>query len=309
MCVIAYKPLNIAFPSNDILKNCFDNNPDGAGFMYAMNNNVYIQKGYTTYESFKTALDNARAKTGDNVPYVMHFRIATQGYEKTMTHPFPLSSKMKKLKKTRSVCNIGVAHNGIISLTSDGAKDYSDTMKFITDYLSLIIRGFAWYKDEGTKTLIERLIDGSRLAILDKYGHCELLGKTWTEDKGIFYSNTSYSYSKVKTWDNDWGCWDFGYYGNKPKHSNVMTYNSWLNQWEKYFDHKEGLYHFKGTNCPAMADGDYDYCEMCAKENHCAFIGTDTLDDEFESKGYIDTTLTKIPDSFDEDYYNEGFGA
>ena len=91
MCIIAYKPLNVAFPEEYILHNCFDNNDDGAGFMYAFNGEVHIHKGYETFEKFMAALNKARAITGDKVPYVMHFRIATQGYERTMTHPFPLS--------------------------------------------------------------------------------------------------------------------------------------------------------------------------------------------------------------------------
>ena len=225
MCVIAYKPLNVAFPEERILKNCFENNPDGAGFMYSFEGSVHIHKGYDTFEAFYKALNKAREKTGDKVPYVMHFRIATQGYEKTMTHPFPLSSKMDNLKKLRGKCSIGVAHNGIIDLTSDGSRSYSDTMKFITDYLSLIIRGYDWDKDERTCTLIENLISGSRLAILDKNGHCKLLGKGWEESKGVSYSNNSYAREPYKWtspagfrrgghWNDDW--WDdWDYSGNK----------------------------------------------------------------------------------------------
>lgn len=196
MCIIAYKPLNVAFPEENILKNCFENNDDGAGFMYTFEGAVHIKKGYETFEKFMEALNKARALTGDKVPYVMHFRIATQGYEKTMTHPFPLSANMNNLKHLRCKCSIGVAHNGILSLTSDGAKDYSDTMKFITDYLSDIIQGYDWHKNKRTKRLIERLIDGSRLAILDSQNHCELMGKGWEEDKGIYYSNHSWAYKK-----------------------------------------------------------------------------------------------------------------
>ena len=222
MCVIAYKPKNLAFPEEKILENCFWNNSDGAGFMYAYKGNVHFQKGYQTFKSFMNALNKARAVTGDNVPYVMHFRIATQGYEKTMTHPFPLSSNMKKLKKLHGDCNIGIAHNGILDITSDGSRQYSDTMKFITDYLSLIIRKYSWFKDERTKMLIERLIEGSRLSILDKNGHCELMGEGWEQDdNGIWYSNHSWAREPYEWggatvapshthWDEDW--YDDGFY-------------------------------------------------------------------------------------------------
>ena len=259
MCVIAYKPLNIAFPEEQILKNCYDNNPDGAGFMYTFNGKVYIQKGYTSYSTFKAALDTARAKTGDNVPYVMHFRIATQGFKPEMTHPFPLSSNMEALKRTKCNCNIGVAHNGILSLTSDGSKEYSDTMKFITDYLSLIIRSYDWHKDDRTKTLIERLIHGSRLAILDKHGHCELMGEGWVEDKGIFYSNTSYNRKKVTyTWSKGWDWYD--------------TFYDPYDEWDKYWNKKKNTYDFKVNNCPATVDCDDTYCEFCSNYSKCPYV-------------------------------------
>ena len=59
MCVIMSKPANIAFPDESILKNCWDNNPDMGGFMYAHNGKVHIQKGYESWKEFKSALDKA----------------------------------------------------------------------------------------------------------------------------------------------------------------------------------------------------------------------------------------------------------
>ena len=289
MCIIAYKPTNIDFPSDTILKNCYENNPDGAGFMYALHGKVYIKKGYQTWESFKNALEKARKETGDKVPYVMHFRIATQGYEKTMTHPFPLSSNMSNLKRLLYDCNIGVAHNGILDITSDGSKDYSDTMKFITDYLCLIIRSYFWWKDDRTKALIENLIDGSRLAILDKNGHCELMGKGWEEKDGIYYSNGSYSYEKkIYTWPkwND-GYYDDGYYfkpvtihssgttkksKKKSGRVEVPSFPSYDPFWEKYYDMQNGLYMFTEGNCPATVDGDNTYCNACQNCTCCQYL-------------------------------------
>ena len=82
MCVICVKPTNTLFPSKETLQNCFYNNNDGAGFMYTFQDKVHIQKGLMTFESFWNCLEQARQKTGDNVPYVMHFRISTQGHYK-----------------------------------------------------------------------------------------------------------------------------------------------------------------------------------------------------------------------------------
>ena len=310
MCVIAYKPLNVAFPEEKILSNCFENNDDGAGFMYAFEGKVHIRKGYETFKAFMGALNRARAKTGDDVPYVMHFRIATQGYENTMTHPFPLSSKMDNLKLLRSSCNIGVAHNGIIDLTSDGSKTYSDTMKFITDYLSLIIQGFDWSKNERTCQLIENLISGSRLAILDKDGHCKLLGKGWEEDKGVFYSNHSWArepykwpatnyYGASRWWEYD----DYIYRGwsnndkkateksspkaevkatvhssgtttPKKKSTKTKAKSKVKHDWTAKFDRVIGDYMFEEHNCPQSVENDSSYCPYCTKYGACKYSNT-----------------------------------
>jgi hypothetical protein len=53
MCIIVYKPKGIELPKEDILKNCFDNNADGAGYMYAHKGKVLIHKGFMDWEDFK----------------------------------------------------------------------------------------------------------------------------------------------------------------------------------------------------------------------------------------------------------------
>lgn len=282
MCVIAYKPLNKAFPEERILQNCFENNDHGAGFMYTFKGEVHIHKGYETFEKFMEALNKARAITGDKVPYVMHFRIATQGYDKCMTHPFPLSSKMANLKRLHYKCNIGVAHNGILDITSDGAKTYSDTMKFITDYLSNIIQSMDFYKNKRTLRLIEYLIDGSRLAILDKNNHCTLMGKGWIKDNGIYYSNNSYArepyhWNKGKAW---WE--DDGYYLRPAFHSsgtiksNTNIQESESESWEDYKGPNTGTYYFDDEYCPVVVDNDESYCSRCAA---CAFCSTRAMNE------------------------------
>lgn len=302
MCIIAYKPLNVAFPEEYILQNCFDNNDDGAGFMYAFNGEVHIHKGYETFEKFMAALNKARAITGDKVPYVMHFRIATQGYERTMTHPFPLSSKMDNLKRLRCKCSIGIAHNGILDITSDGAKTYSDTMKFITDYLSNIIQSYDWYKNKRTKKLIEYLIDGSRLAILDAHSHCELMGKGWESDKGVYYSNHTWAYKKYVYTGGTAGFsgrawWDYDdYYDdlvwdkakgryvqrNAPKTVEAKEAagkadTKKVDPWAEYYSDFTKKYYFE-DNCPGTVDGDYSYCKDCANCIFCSEYGAQCIE-------------------------------
>lgn len=203
MCIIAYKPEAANFPTKATLQTCFANNPDGAGFMYAAHGAVYIEKGFATFNAFWRALKAARAEHGDRIACIMHFRIATQGGTKPeCTHPFPLSPNMDDLRLLHASTDIGIAHNGIIPLTTSYYKavNYSDTMLFIADYLSLIIKRRDYYKDADTLLLIERLCE-SKLAILDYTGHCELIGRGWINDGGLYYSNTSYKESRRRAAD------------------------------------------------------------------------------------------------------------
>lgn len=307
MCVIAYKPLNVAFPEEATLKNCWENNPNMGGFMYAWNDHVYIHKGYEKFEDFMNALNKVRAKTGDDIPFVMHFRISTQGYDKACCQPFPLSGNMKSLKRLKAETNIGVAHNGILSLTSDGSNDYSDTMLFITDYLVNIIRSYDWHKDPRTKKLIENLIDGSRFAILDKKGHCELMGKGWVEDKGCYYSNSTYSYKKTiysgfnysgggcnrGLWDDYYDAEDDYYYydqksrtwkwkGDSPDYRWDKEKRRWVKKevepttsadpWGDFYLRDRGKYDFTESYCPFTEEDDDSYCECCANAKSCPYI-------------------------------------
>lgn len=298
MCVIMAKPANIAFPEESILKNCWDNNPDMGGFMYALNGKVYIYKGYETWGAFKSALEKSREKTGDNIPYVCHFRISTQGFNKACCQPFPLSGNMNSLKKQRITANMGIAHNGIIGLTSDGSKEYSDTMKFITDYLVNIIRSYDWHKDSRTVKLIENLIDGSRLSIIDKTGFIKLLGLGWEEDKGCWFSNHTYAYKKYvysvpvytggtytrngavyrgTLWDEDYeddekrwaDYWDKVDKDNKKKEG--QSDPEWLDPWQKYYNKGTKEYNFSHFFCPYSEEGDDTYCEYCSKYGNCVF--------------------------------------
>ena len=251
MCVIAYKPMNTAFMSKSTLQECFNNNPDGAGFMFSTDGKVYIRKGFMNFNSFWKALKEVRNQYGDRIPYVMHFRISTQaGVNQQCCHPYPLSSDMNKLKLLSSETKIGIAHNGIIQLTTDRtAKGYNDTMKFITDYATLLIKKVDWWKNPNISKALEVLC-GSKLAILGIDGHCELIGD-FIKDKGCFYSNSSYAAPKFNTI------------------SYPIFYDSY-DDWEFYHDGKE--YDFQEAYCPLSMDCDDSYCAECKHKKNCAIL-------------------------------------
>lgn len=304
MCIIVSKALGVEFPSKKILKRCFNNNPDGAGYMFQADGKVYIRKGFMTWKAFWEDLNSTRKIAGDEAPYVMHFRISTQaGVNAQCTHPYPLSDDMNELKKLSTITDIGIAHNGVIYLTSASwEKTFNDTMKFITDYASLIITDKKYYKDSNKMKLIDRLIGNSRLAILDGTGHIEYIGDGWNADeKGVQYSNTTWK--TEKSFFGSSGCYSGNYWDYKhssPSTTGKATYSSkwedddkqddllnsydkqawygsgarWEDDYDYYedtYDYTTGLYNLSPDHCPNMKYGDDGYCDACVNKGYCYF--------------------------------------
>lgn len=194
MCIIASKPAGVEMPSDIYLNNMFNSNPDGAGLMYAWNGKVYIEKGFMNKEDFFKRLRKLSEEYNmTELPMVMHFRITTHGGTKPDNcHPFPISDSMGMLKKTKCKTDVGVAHNGIISVTPRN-KEISDTMEYIAGQLAPLKRAVRYfYKSKDLMQMIHHAID-SKMVIMDESGNMYYIGDFW-EEKGVKYSNTSYKY-------------------------------------------------------------------------------------------------------------------
>ena len=198
MCIAVFKPAGQKAPTFETLKQCFKRNPDGAGFMVAINDTVIIRKGFMHYKDFEQAYKSLFQGLDDkNYSVVYHFRIGTQGgTQPQLTHPYPLTRDYAEMRKLESECEIGVAHNGIIRLTSEyGVTDRNDSMTFISQYLVDIIHGNHYWSLKPEKVrLVNRLLGNgypNKLAVLSKTGYCALIGN-WIKDNGIYYSNESY---------------------------------------------------------------------------------------------------------------------
>jgi len=187
MCVICASPKGTRQPSISEIKAMFMRNPDGAGYMVARDGTVSIHKGFMDLTEFLNAVKAEHFTAKDSVVY--HFRISTQaGINPSMTHPFPLSNQREVMKALDVHCGCGIAHNGIIRLTSDpNEKEYSDTAIFIADYLSQIIAGPSDLRDPEVLDVIRCLI-GSKMAILDASGYIATVGEFFN-DHGLLFSN------------------------------------------------------------------------------------------------------------------------
>lgn len=192
MCIIVAKEKGQPLPSDEILRECFKCNHDGAGYMYhGMYKNkpkVIIKKGFMDIESLLGSLHDESFTNDSTV--VIHFRIGTSGaIDETCTHPFPLTHDVDKLIKTRVVCNIGVTHNGVFG---KGEDKLSDTIVYIRDMLANPLVYNFIYKSNAVSALVNKSIKSSRLCMLNNNGEIRYLGSGWVEDNGIKYSNSSY---------------------------------------------------------------------------------------------------------------------
>lgn len=178
MCIAISKPKETLIP-HTYLEQSWKNNDDGAGFMYAEQGKLHIQKGFLSFDHFMSKYTPHEEK-----PCVVHFRIATHGHiNKDNTHPFQVSE------------TLGFVHNGIISnvsCASDVSKN--DTHHFNEQYLKKLYeqdKNFI-YKDI-YKNLIAKFIGSSKLIFLNNEGESTIINKSLgKEDNGVWYSNHSY---------------------------------------------------------------------------------------------------------------------
>lgn len=249
MCIAVFKEKGSKCPSMEILKNCWDNNDDGAGYAYAYDGQVHIKKGFMTWQSFADAFNADKKRYDfDKLGILIHFRISTHGgVNPQNTHPFPLSNDTGMLQKPESVSDYAVIHNGIISLTSSTAtaeKTTSDTLVFVRDYIWNIAQNRGWFKREANIDLIYRLA-GSKIAILNRFGEI-IHTPGFTEDNGVWYSNDTYKNSRVRyshkyggvnyynPYVYDYDDYDYDYYGynnyrdyrNHSSHTGYSQYHT-----------------------------------------------------------------------------------
>ena len=190
MCIICVSKSGVRQPGEAAIRAMFLRNPHGAGYMVARGGRVQIHKGFMDLDDYLRAIRTEHFTASDSVVY--HFRISTQaGVNPEMTHPFPLSNQPARLRKLDLRCRVGVAHNGIIRLTSDPDNDqYSDTAIFITQYLSRLIRSRADLRD---RLLLDEIfqIARSKFAIMDGSGYVATVGE-FVNERGLLFSNHTY---------------------------------------------------------------------------------------------------------------------
>lgn len=243
MCIIISKKSGINFPSDDIIKNCFENNDDGAGIMFKRFNEkaVSIVKGIMRLTELQDTLKELNLDIKDSVVY--HFRLATHGGKSQgNTHPFPITSNFAKMKELIQVTDLAMVHNGVIPIKTS-QEDCSDTMEFIRSYVS------EWKKKGSifSKKSIEVMKNetgSSKYAFLDKKGTITLVGKGWINDKasGLMFSNSGY---KERFYGSIGYLWESEekYFGNATigKNWSIRDKQTWKSKYKRPDYSGEGL--------------------------------------------------------------------
>lgn len=241
MCIIAAKAAGVDFPSDQTIENMWFKNPDGAGFMYAKGGKVHIEKGFMNYLDFLDRIDTLSDEIDlKKTAMVLHFRITTHGGTCAENcHPFPISDSIGMLKKLKLTTDIGVAHNGIIDITTP--KDISDTQMYIMKQLAPLKKGAPdFLKNKHLLQMVHNAIE-SKMAFLDGKGNLTTIGD-FIEDNGIMYSNSSYKHS-------DFFYRDFSWSTTNP-----------MDEWENY-EGLDGVYTHQEVMWVKEEDGEYAFDE------------------------------------------------
>jgi predicted glutamine amidotransferase len=178
MCVIIVKKKDKNITRRE-LKECWDFNPDGAGFMYAANNKLHISKGYFSFRAFYHVFRKYERLYPES-DFVIHMRIATSGKKDyDNCHPFIVND------------GLAFAHNGIFWGLGD--KEHSDTYILNEEILSKFPRNFLDIP-EIFKAVTDYVIEShSKLVFMDNQNKITIVNeKAGTWDDGIWYSSGHY---------------------------------------------------------------------------------------------------------------------
>jgi hypothetical protein len=185
MC-IAILNTNRSTLKKQTLRNCWENNGDGAGMLYIDNDNkLGVIKEMRSFDNFYNNYLDIKRKYGKR-NIVLHFRISTHGkVNETNCHPFITNDE------------VGFVHNGMI-YDVPTSTEFSDTYMFNETILKNLKNGFEtnevildmleFYIGSGSK-LIFLNTDNQYAIVNEKAGHWSM---------GCWFSN--HSYEQVNSW-------------------------------------------------------------------------------------------------------------
>lgn len=191
MCIIVYKPENVEPLKKNLYKECFRNNPDGAGYTFfdTAKQKWIIKKGFMHFKAFWRSF-NGEEFSKEDITFV-HFRVGTSGLkDEGNTHPYPCSSDPVELRKTYVETDMAAIHNGVVGF---GEKVLSDTGAHMRDYVSPLMKYAE--QDDAIMKALEKICECHKCRWVFLTPTMIHLAGTWVEDPlypGIKFSNKSY---------------------------------------------------------------------------------------------------------------------
>lgn len=189
MCIIILNKKDSVL-SDDVLKNSFENNPDGAGFAYVDKNNALkVVKGIFELKQFLETYKQIKAESSGDV--VIHCRISTGGkIDKNNCHPHVIHD------------DLVLFHNGILNNVTP-TKTESDTKIFIKKFLDCFDTNNLLFNKELLNLIEYSIGGGNKFVLFSNKGMVILNEKAGHRDEaGNWYSNDSYKQQKILSFFN-----------------------------------------------------------------------------------------------------------
>ena len=177
MCIAIFKPATASI-SEEVLANCWRNNPDGAGYSFFNGSGVTTVKGMLSLKEF--LYNYKRDSEANNHNFLIHFRIRSMGDKRAEdTHPFRFQHGV-------------LIHNGTITGTaSTFGKGKSDTELFTEEFGKHLTKD--WVQENKPK--LESILGYNKIALMFNDGEVVIVNeKAGVESGGVWYSNRSFDY-------------------------------------------------------------------------------------------------------------------
>ena len=217
MCIAIVKTKNGKI-SDEYLRNCFNNNSDGAGLAYSHDGELFYIKGIFDVKQF---IDEVRkAEELADGAMLIHCRISTSGLvDKDNCHPHVVNEKTVMI------------HNGILDIDVPKNSTKSDTVIFVENLLSGLPVDFM--NDKGIMDLITFTIGKSnKFCFLNNKGEYAIANEEageWVD--GVWYSNSTYSYSYKSYYGYNYG---WGKSSKKSSKGGKNYYGSYAFDYDDY---------------------------------------------------------------------------
>jgi glutamine amidotransferase len=236
MCIAILNP-NDKTLTEQTLRNCWENNGDGAGILYNDSGRLKIYKQMKNFGLFYKKYMRIRKNHPDSF-LVLHFRISTHGIvNEANCHPFLVHQ------------NLGFVHNGqMFNVEEDVTDRYSDTNMFNRTILKQFPKGIMtidFLKTQAMDKLIHDFITTkNKLVFMDNENNYTIFSEDqgiW--DDGVWYSNSSYE--RVKNYVD---------YGGTKVYKSQLGYgrNSW--SWKDDYDYKYSGSGFGTASQPSVEE-------------------------------------------------------